>query len=119
MEFNKTKSPKLGIIYVLLALLILATAFQFVNNFKGKNRWECAQVVCSKLMTEREIAATICSSNAQGEMICQLNVDGQTVIKPLSQLNLTGLSICAEYNCVKEIQVRNAKYVVNVTQTAA
>lgn len=105
-----------NLIWIIVLVLGGLVVFQFLNTPKiPEGRWECAQVACSRLMAEREIAAKVCSSNDKGEMICSITADNKNLIVPLSQLNFSALSICAEYSCTKDVFVRDAKYSINTT----
>lgn len=113
---KKVKNWNQVVVYVLLAAtIIFLVAQQFTTTSMETGNWECAQTACSRLMTEQEIAASVCAENDDGEMICSVNIDGEETLVPLNQLNLTGLSFCAEYVCVKEAKVRDVSYPVNVT----
>ena len=113
---KKIKNWNLVAVYVMLAVVVIFLAVQqFTTTSVETGNWECAQTACSRLMTEQEIAASVCAENDAGEMICSVNVDGEETLVPLNQLNLTGLNFCAEYVCVKEAKVRDVNYPVNVT----
>ena len=113
---KKVKKWNLVVVYVLLAAVIIILAVQqFTTTPIEQGKWECAQTACARTMTEQEIAASVCAENEAGEMICSVNVDGEEALVPLNQLNLTGLSFCAEYVCIKEVKSRDVNYAVNVT----
>ncbi len=95
--------------WIVLAVLVVLVGFQYLQETNTK--WECLQTECSGFISEEEIAAQVCYETEEGTL-CNLNVDGQNVVVPLSNLNLTGIQFCKEFTCVQEIKVREANYTI-------
>lgn len=95
--------------WIVLVVLTILVGFQYLQE--TNTEWECLQTECSAFMSEEEIISQICYQSEEG-IVCNLNVDGQDVVLPLDNLNLTGLQFCKEFTCVQEVKVRGANHTI-------
>lgn len=110
----------LNALFVLAVVLLLLNTVGVFDNVWGSSTderhlsWECARTACSAFMSEGELIDQACTQR-NGTYICNVNINGQQRVVPLPELNLTNLNFCKKYVCVKEVQMRDVNYTVNVT----
>lgn len=105
------------IIYALIALLAAWLFYDLITRDDGSS-WMCSNVVCSQVTGPQEWMQQNCFEAATTDnvqMVCRIQIDGISRLVPLSELNLTGIAVCAQYACVQEVKVRAVNYTVNST----
>lgn len=103
------------VVYVLLAVIIGYLLFtRFAED--GNQSWACNDLGCSSFMTPDEWVNQFCRLDADNNVVCTVDVNGQQALVPLSQLDLSQLQVCKEYVCVQEIKVRAANYSIDIAQ---
>jgi len=89
-----------------------ATKLSSIPELKG-GFWACNGLVCKRTMTPQEWVTRFCFAK-DGQNVCSVNTPQGAMNVPLSALNLTAITDCAEYSCVQEVFVRNASYTLPV-----
>lgn len=115
---KRGSAQNLSLVVAYLLIIVLGAWMVLSKTGSSGETWQCSNVACSRMMTSQEWVAQNCAVQ-DNQVVCALDVNGQTAVVPLDQLNLTNLQACAEYKCVLESKVRTVDYPINLTQQAA
>ena len=101
------------IIYGVLTVLIVWMLYITVIDEPRYDEWVCIQEQCiSSEPAGEQWASQNCAEvnntqTGEQQVVCQVNIDGQAQVIPLSEINLSSNTTCTEAVCVQEVPVRN------------
>jgi hypothetical protein len=111
--------PHVVVLYTLIALLVATSVYLLFFQETDTGTWQCSNVACANYAGPDAWVAQNCfqapNENGVDTTVCRVAVEGVNRLLPLSQLNLSSLSVCSEYVCVQEVRVRSANYSINLT----
>lgn len=113
---NKSHIPYM-IIYGVLLILILWMVILTINqqtSTSSYDQWVCIEEACvqeepaGELWAQQNCAEVLDEETGQQEILCQVTIQGQTQVLPLTDINLSSITMCTESMCVREVPARNA-----------
>ena len=88
-------------------LALIISIISFFASFATRGEWACVRSECVRWVEGEEWVKHFCYQNETSkEMFCNVILNDQPLIVPLSMINISSVRSCAETRCVQEVLTR-------------
>lgn len=113
---NKTIIAILALLTVLLISGCSGEVQKMDSTYGNDVEWRCSNTQCAEFLNGQDWANANCVQNAD-QVVCPVVANGQQVLIPIEQINISAVQSCVKFVCTEEMPVKTVDepYEINVT----